>query len=190
MARTKVHGVVVRVLCLAALLACPRGARAGDVSFMLQPGMGLPISSTRSPGGLDLGSGASFKALLGLGSYADFEVGVGFVGLPMSSVELASLSGLASTYGAGVRLRRPHGQRSFHGASPWVEVEALRVEAVHRGGTGLAVGMGLAFPVGSGRALWLGPFVRYLDVELPDAASLGAVRTLFAGVTVEIVVKR
>jgi hypothetical protein len=154
----------------------------------LRPALAVPTSASRSQG-LDLGSAASLQALLGLGRYVDVEIGIGFIGLPMSSVQLSSLSGMASTYGAGLRLKRPHDQRSFHGASPWVEAEALYVHAGRLGGAGFAAGAGLAFPLGLAHKFWLGPFVRYLDVFQPSRLDLDnrASSTLFAGLTFEVV---
>jgi hypothetical protein len=188
MSRRRGRLALTRFLRAAALLACPFAAQGGEVSLKLQPGLAVPLSASRSPG-RDLGSAASLQALLGLGRYFDVEFGVGFIGLPMSSAQLSSLSGMASTYGAGLRLKRPHDQRSFHGASPWIEAEALYLHAGRLEGAGFAAGAGLAFPFGLARELWLGPFVRYLDVVQPNRIDLDnrASSTLFAGLTVEVV---
>jgi hypothetical protein len=191
MSRTSVQSALTRLLRAAALWACPFAAQAGEVSLKLQPGLAVPLPASRSQR-FDVGSAASLQALLGLARYVDVEFGVGFVGLPMSSAQLSSLPGVACTYGAGLRLKRPHDQRSFHGASPWVEAEALYVRAGRLGGAGFAAGAGLAFPLGLARKFWLGPFVRYLDVFQPNRLDLdnGASSTLFAGLTFEVVLKR
>jgi hypothetical protein len=98
------------------------------------------------------------------------------------------MSGMASTFGLGLRLKRPHDQRSFRGASPWVDVEALSVQGGAGDRRALAVGAGLAFPVGRERSIWLGPFVRYLQVLEPNGAGLDQRSSsgLFAGLTFEL----
>jgi len=192
MSRTRVHGVLTQFLLAAVLFACPFPAQASEVSLKLEPGLALPLPGASRSQGFNIGSAASVKALLGLARYVDLETGVGFIGLPMSSVQLSSLSGMASTYGAGLRLKRPHDQRSFRGASPWIEAEALYVHAGRLEGVGFAMGAGFAFPVGVTRQLWLGPFVRYLDILQPNRTDVEnrASPTLFAGLTFEIVVNR
>jgi hypothetical protein len=187
MSLTGVLRALTLLLHATALLAWPLAAQAGDISLQLQPGFAVPLSAPSQ--GLDIGSAASLQAFLGLGRHLDVEIGVGFIGLPMSSAQLSSLSGLASTYGAGLRLRGPRDQRSFLGASPWVDAEALYLRAGRLEGTGFAAGAGLAFPVGGARKFWLGPFVRYLEIVRPDRTDPDHrdLRTLFAGFTFEIV---
>lgn len=185
MSRTRARPLA-RFLRAAALLAIPFAAQAGEVSLKLQPGLAVPLPAPRSQG-FDLGGAASLQALLGLGRYVDVEIGAGFIGLPMSSGRLSSLSGLASTYGAGLRLKRPHDQRSFHGASPWVEAEAIYVQAGRLEGPGFAAGAGLAFPVGHARKFWVGPFVRYLEILQPNRIDPETSSKLFAGLTFEVV---
>lgn len=188
MSHPKVPRALAQLLCTVALLAWPLAARPGDFSLKLQPGLAIPLSEPRLQG-FNLGSAASLQALLGLGRYADVDLGVGFIGLPISSSQPSPLLGLAVTYGAGLRLKRPHDQRSFHGASPWIEAEALYVDAGRLAGIGLAASAGVAFPLDGARKFWVGPFVRYLDVVRSSRNDLGArdARTLSAGLTCEFV---
>ena len=192
MSRTRFHRAVTRLLRAAALFACPLAALAGEVSLKLQPGLAVPLPASRSQPlrrrQRSLARGAPRTRALRV----DVEFGVGFIGLPMSSAQLSSLSGMSSTYGAGLRLKRPHDQRSFRGTSPWVEAEALYVHAGRLEGAGFAAGAGLAFPFGLARRFWLGPFVRYLEVVQPNRIDLDthAPSTLFAGMTFEIVLNR
>lgn len=190
MSHPRVRRALTQLLRIAALLACSSVAQAGDLGLKLQPGLAVPLSE---PGarGLRLSNAASLQALLGLGRYADLDLGVGFTGLPISSSQPSPLSGMALTYGAGLRLKRPHDQRSFQGASPWVEAEALYVHAGRLSGPGFAASAGVALPLGLARKLWLGPFVRYLEMVRSDGADgeSRASRTLSAGLTFEIVLR-
>jgi hypothetical protein len=173
-----------RCLCAAALAAFPIAASAQGVAFSLEPGVALHGGQAQA---LRLPSAASIKALLGVGRYLDVSIGAGFVGLPNLSDSASPMSGMASTFGAGVRIKRPHDRRSFLGASPWVDAEALSVHGGARDRRAVALGAGLALPVGRERSIWVGPFVRYLQVIEPNGAGpLSASDGLFAGLTFEI----
>jgi hypothetical protein len=129
---------------------------------------------------------ASLKALLALGRYLDVSFGAGFMGLPNLSDSNSPMSGMAWTSGAGLRLKRPHDQRSFGGASPWVDAEALTVHGGVGHNRAFAVGAGIAFPIGRGRSIWVGPFLRYLQVIQPNGADTRAPGGLFACLSVEV----
>lgn len=174
-----------RWLCAAAVAAWPAAASAQALAFSLEPSVALGGRQTQA---LRLPSAASLKALLGINRYLDVSFGAGFVGLPNLSDSSSPMSGMASTVGAGLRLKRPHDERSFRGASPWIDAEVL---SVHGGGSSrraFAVGAGLAFPMGRERSIWLGPFVRYLQLLESNAAEHGqrASDGIFAGLTFEI----
>jgi hypothetical protein len=150
-----------RCLCAAALAACPLAASAQAISFSLslEPGVAL---GGRQGTVLRLPSAAALKALLGVGRYLDFSFGAGLVGLPDLSDSNSPISGMASTVGVGLRVKRPHDGRSFGGASPWVDAEALRVQGNAGDRRAVSMGAGIAFPLGRERLMWLGPFVRHL----------------------------
>ncbi|WP_248345751.1 hypothetical protein [Anaeromyxobacter paludicola] len=171
-------------LCSVALAMCPVTSSAQGLALSLEPGVAV---GRARPRGSPLPSAASLKALLGVAPFLDLSVGVGFVGLPDLSLSSSSMSGMASTVGAGVRLKRPRDLRSFLGASPWVDVEALSVQGGATGRLGLAAGAGAAFPVNRARTIWLGPFVRYRQLVVPDGAGdRPASHGLFAGLTLEV----
>jgi hypothetical protein len=172
-------------LCTAVLAACPLAASAQALAFSLEPSVGLGGKPSRA---LRLPSAASVKALLGFGRYLDFSFGAGLVGLPDLSDSNSPMSGMASTIGVGVRLKRPHDGRSFGGASPWVDAEAVSIQGRAGDRRAVAVGAGLAFPLGHDRGAWLGPFVRHLQVVDASASSRGrrASDGLFAGVSFEV----
>jgi hypothetical protein len=112
-----------RCLCAAALAACPLAASAQAFSFSLnlEPGGAL---RGRQGTALHLPGAASLEALLGVGRYIDSSFGAGLVGLPDLSDSNSPMSGMASTVGVGLRVKRPHDGRSFGGALPWVDAEA------------------------------------------------------------------
>lgn len=174
-------------MCAAALAACPLAASAQALSFSLslEPGVALRGGQRTA---LRLPSAASLKALLGVGRYVDFSFGAGLVGLPDLSDSNSPMSGMASTVGVGLRVKRPHDARSFGGASPWVDAEALSVHGDAGDRRAVAVGAGIAFPMGRERSVWLGPFVRHLQVVEANGAGRGkrAPDGLFAGVSFEV----
>jgi hypothetical protein len=177
--------VASRCWCAFAIAAAPCAAPAQSLSFSLEPGVAV---SGRGPQRLSLPSAASIRALLGVGPCLDLSFGAGYVGLPTLSDATSPLAGMASTYGVGLRLKRPHDERSWRGASPWVDAEVLSVRAAAGDRRALAMGAGIALPLGRGRGLWLGPFVRYIQVTAPTSATGagGASDGLFAGLTFEI----
>ncbi len=174
-----------RCLCAAALVACPAAALAQALAFSLEPSIGFGGGQTN---GSRLPSAAALKALLGVNRYLDVSIGAGFVGLPTLSDSNSPMSGMASTVGAGLRLKRPHDLRSFRGASPWVDAEALSVRGGDSSRRAFAMGAGIAFPMGRDRSIWLGPFVRYLQLLEPNGAGHGKRVSdgVFAGLTFEV----
>jgi hypothetical protein len=174
-----------RWLCAVALTACPLAASAQGIALSVEPGVALRAGQTQT---LRLPSAASVKALLGFGRYLDATIGAGFVGLPDLSDSNSPMSGMASTLGIGLRLKRPHDERSFRGVCPWFDAELLSVQRRATDRHALSLGAGIAFPMGGARSIWVGPFLRYLQVLEPNGAGDGkrASDGLFTGLTIEI----
>jgi hypothetical protein len=173
---------------VATLAACPVASRAQGFPLTLSLEPGVALRGAQPGAGLvSLGAG-SLKALLGVSPYLEVSVGVGFVGLSNLSLTTSSMSGMASTLGLGLRLMRPRDRRSFWGTSPWIDAEALRVQADGGDRRAFALGAGVAFPIGRARRAWLGPFVRYLQILEPNGAAPDrrASDGLFAGVALEL----
>lgn len=160
---------------------------AGSLRALLGIGPYFDISIGASTQALPLPSAASLKALLGFGRYLDASFGVGFVGLPSLSDSTSSMSGMASMVGVALRLSRPHDLRPFHGASPWVGAEAISVQCSAGDRRAVALAGGLSFPIGRERRIWVGPFVRYLQIMERNGTGLGnrASDGLSAGVAFE-----
>ena len=175
------------------LLAIPPAARAVDVGVKVEPGLALALS-----GPFSVDAAAALKGFVGLGPYVDVAAALVFLGLPTVAGSLSPESGRAWAGGGGVvlrlpreseamRLKRPHDQEAVFGASPWVDGDALFVRTGLFAHFGFQVGAGVSFPLGEARSLWLGPFVRYLQIVANDAGGPGAggVRTLIVGLSLE-----
>lgn len=128
-----------------------------DVSIKLEPGVAVPTTKPQSDI-YDVGGGQSLKALFGLNRYLDIGPAVSFLFLP-SATPLAE-SGVAWGFGGGLRLKRPHDQRSS-GVSPWVDADLLYIRTGDLDRLGFDVAVGVAFPLDDARSFWAGPFVRY-----------------------------
>lgn len=173
--------------CLWAIVLAllPVAASGQDLALSLQPSVAVAGGRSR---GSQLPSLTSLKALLGLAPFLDLSFGVGFIGLPDLSESSSAMSGMASTVGAGLRLKRPHDRRSASGVSPWVDLEVLSVNGGAGDRRAFAVGGGVALPLGGSRGIWMGPFVRYLQLveESGAGGNPRASSGLFAGLTFEI----
>ncbi len=148
--------------------ALPQAAHAFDWSLKLEPGFAAPVTDPQSRL-FDLGGAVTANGLFGLGPYVDIGPTVGFVGLPASSANRNSDTGLAWQLGGGFRLKRPHDAGHGLGAvSPWLDGDLLYVRTGSLNRLGFSVGAGFAFPVGQERRYWVGPFVRYLQILQGD----------------------
>lgn len=169
------------------LLGVPFTVRGADLGFKVEPGVAFPLSQPQS-GLFDAGGGAAFKLLYGLGPSADLAATVSFVGLPRSNESPSTVSSSAGTgwgYGGGLRLKGPHEWDAA--MSPWIDADALYVRTGGLNRFGIAAGVGLAFPVGNARMLWMGPFVRYEQIVGHNATGVDArdAKILLAGLSFE-----
>ena len=156
------ESTLIASLAALATLAFPLGASAMDLSFKLEPGVAIPLSSPQSDV-YGVGGGQSFKALFGLNSYLDVGPTVNFLLLP-ASADLAE-SGVAWGLGAGLRLHRPHDAESMSGLSPWADADALYVGTGDLKRPGFDAAVGVSMPIGEYRTFWVGPFVRYFQTH-------------------------
>jgi outer membrane protein OmpA-like peptidoglycan-associated protein len=152
---------------IAALLALPATASAVEVGVRIEPGFAVPLTAPQSqlfnPGGE-----VSLKAFLGLGRYFDVQAGATFLGLGAQTGTVPSTTGTAWADSLGFRLKRPHDadlvRGGFFAGSPWVDGDALHVRTGNLDRFGVTVGAGVSFPLGKMRHVWLGPFVRYMQI--------------------------
>jgi len=141
----------------------PLPGQRGDFALKIEPGLAIPLSNPQS-GRFDLGGGQTVKALWALSEQLDLGPSVTFMSLP-SEVETRD-SGTAWMFGGSLRLKRSHSvaREGARAISPWADVDVTYVRTGELNRAGLAVGAGLALPVGRARAFWLGPFVRYQQI--------------------------
>ncbi len=139
-------------------------AQAGAFALKVEPGVAIPLTSPQSQR-FDVGGSETIKGLWTLNPYLDIGPSVTFVGLP--AADSVSEAGTAWTFGGSARLKRPHhtpDSDAALGLSPWVDVDALYVRTADLNRPGFAAAVGVAMPIGADRTVWLGPFVRYLQI--------------------------
>jgi len=174
---------------LAAVLAIPLAAQAGDFGLKLEPGVAVPMTEPQSEI-YRVGGGQTVKALFGLNRYLDIGPSLSFTGLPAASS--MTESGSAWTFGGGLRLKRPHDAAletgGFHAISPWIDVDAFYARTGELNRPGLSAGVGLAVPIGKTRSVWFGPFVRYLQILQPERSGFDNrdARILSVGLSLEV----
>jgi outer membrane protein OmpA-like peptidoglycan-associated protein len=166
----------------------PVSARLGVFSLKLEPGVAFPLSRPQSEL-FNVGGGQTVKALWLVGKYVDLGPSATYLALPSGSSQTAA--GTAWTFGASLRLKRPHDAPDsdrYYTSSPWVDVDALYVRTGSLNRPGFALAAGLSTPIGQARAFWVGPFVRYLQVMQGDRAGFDNrdAKILSMGVSLEV----
>ncbi len=144
-----------------ALLTVPVSAHAGDFGFVIEPGLTIPLTAPQSEL-YDVGVSQSVKALFGLTKFLDIGPSASFTLLPPETE--GKESGIAWTFGAGLRLKRPHDATTLFGVSPWFDANILYVRTGPLNRIGFDAAVGLAVPIGAQRRFWVGPFIRYLHI--------------------------
>jgi outer membrane protein OmpA-like peptidoglycan-associated protein len=158
-------GLGLVVLVILVVLALPKAANAVNFALKLEPGIAIPLSAPQSQI-YDVGGGESLKALFGVNQYLDVGPAAFFLFLPAQQ-KLAA-SGSVWGFGGGLRVKRPHDAVSAHGLSPWFDADFFYLQTGDISRPGFDAALGLQAPFGKSRALWMGPFVRYLQVIQPD----------------------
>lgn len=170
-----------RAACVSAMLFTATGARALEATFVVEPGIAGPLSAPQNRV-FGVGGGAHLAGGLALTRFLDAQLVGGFLGFSAAQGDPATIGEL----GAGVRFKRPHGSGSF---SPWLDGSALYVRTGPLDRFGFAVGAGLAFPVSRARGVWMGAFVRYLQVvQEPERAGFDNTdaKILVGGLSLEV----
>jgi outer membrane protein OmpA-like peptidoglycan-associated protein len=166
----------------------PLPARAGEFALKLEPGVAFALTEPQSQL-FGVGGSVTVKALWSLNEYLDLGPSVTFVALPTESSQ--GESGRAWAYGGGLRLKRPHtspDNDSLYAISPWVDADALYVRTGDLNRFGFDLAAGLSVPIGTSRAVWIGPFARYFQIVQPDRAGFDNrdARILSLGVSLEV----
>ena len=146
----------------------PKATQAGDFALKIEPGLALALTSPQS-GKFDFGGGGNLQALWALNRYLGIGPSAGLMAMPSADRSLGT--GTAWTAGAGLRVARPHDaqtESALAAISPWLDADALYVRTGPLNRPGFQVGAGLSVPVGASRVVWVGPFVRYLQILQPE----------------------
>jgi outer membrane protein OmpA-like peptidoglycan-associated protein len=157
--------VGLTVLVVLAVLALPKAANAVNFSLKLEPGIAIPLSAPQSQI-YNVGGGQSLEALFGINRYLDVGPTAFFLFLPAEN-KLAA-SGSVWGFGGGLRLKRPHDALTARGLSPWFGADFFYIATGDISRPGFDAALGLQAPFGKYRAVWMGPFVRYVQVIQPD----------------------
>src|SRR2546423_2754221 len=162
-------------------LALPFAARAVDLDVKLEPGAAVSLNNPQSQR-FEFGGAASLKGLAGFeGGYVNLAAGLTFLGLPAQTGFASTSMGTAWAPSAGLRiqlpresekmrLQTPHERESFGGGKPWIDGDVLYVRTGGLDRFGFAGAVGLSFPVGEARSVWLGPFVRSFQIVQGERA--------------------
>jgi len=165
----------------------PLAGKAGDFALKIEPGLAIPLSKPQSKR-FDLGGGQTVKALWALSEQVDLGPSVTFLSLP-SEVE-ARDSGTAWMFGGSLRFKRSHSVpgEGMRAISPWADADLTYVRTGQLNRAGLAIGAGLALPVGRARAFWAGPFVRYQQIFQGDRSGFDSndAKILSVGLSLEV----
>jgi outer membrane protein OmpA-like peptidoglycan-associated protein len=166
----------------------PLPAQAGDFAFKIEPGLAIPLSRPQSQL-FEIGGGETIKALWNVTRYLDLGPSATFLALPNDNK--LNAAGTAWAFGGSVRLKRPHDAADddrFYALSPWVDVDALYVRTGDLDRAGFAAAAGLSAPIGSARAVWIGPFVRFFQTMQSDRVGFDNrdARILSLGVSLEL----
>ncbi len=163
----------------------PTHAWALDWGVKLEPGMAAPVGDPQSRL-FGPGFGASLKGLLGIGRYLDAQAGLTYIGLPARPGGTSTDPGSAWGLGVGMRLKRPHDLARAH--SPWVDGDIMYVRTGPLDRFGFTFGVGWSAALDEERRLWLGPFVRYMQIvqgDRPTADNTDA-KLFIVGASLEI----
>jgi outer membrane protein OmpA-like peptidoglycan-associated protein len=173
------------------LLALPATASALEIGVRVEPGIAVPLTAPQTPR-FKPGSEVSLKAYLGLGRYFDAQAGISLLGLPAAAGTMPATMGTAWSDSLGLRFKRPHdeglGGSGFRAGSPWIDADALYVRTGGLDRFGVTLGAGVSFPLAPRRHVWLGPFVRYMQIVQPSREGFDGsdARILFVGLNLEI----
>lgn len=190
MLKTRCSPYAARCIIPILLFALPATAEAEEYGGRVEPGLAFPLTSPQSDR-FKFGAEVSVKGYWGLSRYLDAQAGVNMIALGTKNGVTPSEGGTAWSDSLGLRLKRPHDQAPggsfFQAGAPWIDADALYVRTGGLDRFGMSIGLGAAFPMDQRRLLWLGPFVRYMQIvqEQGDAFDGGDARLLFFGLAFE-----
>lgn len=183
----------ISALAVAACLSMPAMALADDgpaLTLRVEPGVAIPFTSPQTDR-FRVGGDLAVKPTIGILPWFDANLTLSALELP-SKIDGVS-RGEALGVGLGARVKRPHDESNtgtgFSAVSPWVDVDGQFLRTGDLSRFGWSAGVGAAVPTSDARTLWVGPFVRYLDVvdSLNDRPGINSsdAHVLIAGLSFE-----
>lgn len=155
-------GVLAAVACA---MFAPATAMADGPALTLKAegGAAFPLTSPQKDR-FGVGGDLTVKPLLSLTPW--LAVGPSFSVLALPSSIDGIDTGTAYRVGATGELRRPHDNKStgLAAASPWISLDLQYVRTGDLNRFGISPAAGVAVPTSEARTVWVGPFVKYLDV--------------------------
>lgn len=169
-----------------AVAASSGTASAFDFALKIEPGFAVSVDDTQQKA-FKYGGSMGLKALFGVTSFLDIQVGNTFIGLH-PRIDGTDPSTIWAT-GGGLRLKRPLGRKRGGGIMPWVDADLLYVRIDDRDRLGFDVGAGLAFAPGKKRKVAFGPFMRYVQVVERDKGGVEHPdeKMIVAGISMEAI---
>lgn len=155
-------GVLAAVACA---MFAPATAMADGPALTLKAegGAAFPLTSPQKDR-FSAGGDLTVKPLLNLTPWLAVGPSLSVLALPS---EIAGIdTGTAYRLGATGELRRPHDNKSegLKAASPWISLDLQYVRTGGLNRFGVSPAVGVAVPTSKERTVWVGPFVKYLDV--------------------------
>lgn len=179
--------IITAIIVCVGLWTMPNLAQAQDLSLRMEPGVAVPLTGPQTDHfypGVDV----AVKGAIGLTSFLDVGPSVGVLVLP-SKIHGVN-AGTAWRVGGDVRLKRPHNNSGsgWTAVSPWIDGDLQYVRTGGLDRAGLSVGVGAALPATEARTVWVGPYVRYLDVVNTQKVGLDSTdaHVMIFGISVEV----
>lgn len=179
----------VSVVLAGACLFTTTIAQAQEFSLRVEPGVAIPLTNPQADR-FDVGGALAVKPEIGIGSY--FSVGPSFslIGLPsdVSGVDAGTILG----FGGFGRVKRPHDEKNtgkgFSAISPWADADLQLIHTGPLNRFGMAAAVGASVPTSDERDLWIGPFIRYQDINQNDKPGFNSnsAKILILGVSFEL----
>jgi outer membrane protein OmpA-like peptidoglycan-associated protein len=151
----------------ASALLVPTTALADGPALTLrvEPGVAFPLTQPQTDR-YKVGGDLVLKPTLGLTPWLDASLVGSALVLPAKASNTDA--GLALGVGAGLRIKRPHDEsntgRGWTAVSPWLDGDVQYVRTGPLDRAALSLGAGASVPTSDARTLWVGPFVRYMDI--------------------------
>lgn len=147
------------------LLPGPAMASGPELTLRVEPGLAVPFTKPQTDR-YGVGGALALKPTLGLRPW--FDVNLTLSGIGLSSKTSGVDYGQVLGAGLGFRFKRPHDAsnegRGWSAISPWIDADTQYVRTGALDRFAWSAGVGASVPTSDSRSVWVGPFVRYVNV--------------------------